>query len=208
MPEYLFKRFGGNRIRIYLSILSLLLYITTKISVIFLLAHLFLALIFGAYFYYFILLYKGWSVFWYVLVIGNRDFAGFFLGSYWYQFSLFLIFLPHIGALFIKVTFDLDIYISICILLAVAAFFSIGGWYSVFLFLLFRIYFRKKCSFVICWLEGGLSAVIWTDFIQSIIMVVGALYLAVQSKQLNLTTWKWKLWIIFWFDLVKQKKVF
>jgi Na+/proline symporter len=33
MPEYIKKRFGGERIRIYLSVLSLLLYIFTKISV-------------------------------------------------------------------------------------------------------------------------------------------------------------------------------
>lgn len=33
MPEYLKKRFGGERIRIYMSLLSLLLYIFTKISV-------------------------------------------------------------------------------------------------------------------------------------------------------------------------------
>ena len=33
MPEYIKKRFGGDRIRIYLSVLSLLLYIFTKISV-------------------------------------------------------------------------------------------------------------------------------------------------------------------------------
>lgn len=33
MPEYLKKRFGGQRIRIYLSVLSLVLYIFTKISV-------------------------------------------------------------------------------------------------------------------------------------------------------------------------------
>lgn len=32
MPEYLRKRFGGKRIQIYLSVLSLLLYIFTKIS--------------------------------------------------------------------------------------------------------------------------------------------------------------------------------
>ena len=32
MPEYLQKRFGGQRIRVYLSLLSLLLYIFTKIS--------------------------------------------------------------------------------------------------------------------------------------------------------------------------------
>ena len=33
MPEYIKKRFGGDRIRIYLSVLSLALYIFTKISV-------------------------------------------------------------------------------------------------------------------------------------------------------------------------------
>ncbi|XDV53995.1 hypothetical protein PO909_022376 [Leuciscus waleckii] len=32
MPEYLKKRFGGQRIRIYLSVLSLILYVFTKIS--------------------------------------------------------------------------------------------------------------------------------------------------------------------------------
>lgn len=33
MPEYLKARFGGNRIQMYLSVLSLLLYIFTKVSV-------------------------------------------------------------------------------------------------------------------------------------------------------------------------------
>lgn len=33
MPEYLRERFGGQRIRVYLSFLALLLYIFTKISV-------------------------------------------------------------------------------------------------------------------------------------------------------------------------------
>lgn len=33
MPEYLRKRFGGKRIQVYLSVLSLILYIFTKISV-------------------------------------------------------------------------------------------------------------------------------------------------------------------------------
>lgn len=33
MPEYLRRRFGGQRIRIYMSVLSLILYILTKISV-------------------------------------------------------------------------------------------------------------------------------------------------------------------------------
>lgn len=33
MPEYLRKRYGGQRIRIYLSVLALLIYVLTKISV-------------------------------------------------------------------------------------------------------------------------------------------------------------------------------
>ena len=33
MPEYLKKRFGGRRIQMYLSVLALLLYVFTKISV-------------------------------------------------------------------------------------------------------------------------------------------------------------------------------
>jgi len=33
LPEYTAKRFGGQRIRVYLSLLSLILYIVTKVSV-------------------------------------------------------------------------------------------------------------------------------------------------------------------------------
>lgn len=33
MPQYLKKRFGGARINIYLSVISLFLYVFTKISV-------------------------------------------------------------------------------------------------------------------------------------------------------------------------------
>lgn len=33
MPQYLKKRFGGSRISLYLSVISLFLYIFTKISV-------------------------------------------------------------------------------------------------------------------------------------------------------------------------------
>ncbi|KAL3315841.1 hypothetical protein Ciccas_005526 [Cichlidogyrus casuarinus] len=38
MPEYLYKRFGGQRIRIYLSTLTLLLYVATKISAVLMVA--------------------------------------------------------------------------------------------------------------------------------------------------------------------------
>lgn len=93
MPEYLKKRFGGKRIRIYLSVLALLLYVFTKISA-----------------------------------------------------DLYS------GALFIKMAIGMNIYLATLILLAVAALFTIGG---------------------------GLTAVIWTDFVQTLIMIVGAFVLMI-----------------------------
>ena len=32
LPEYMFKRFGGTRIRIYLAVMSLMLYVFTKVA--------------------------------------------------------------------------------------------------------------------------------------------------------------------------------
>merc|ERR1719500_350454 len=99
MPEYLRLRFGGQRIRIFLSILALLLYIFTKIS---------------------------------------ADLLS--------------------GALYIKLALGLKgeggLYLAILILLAIAGIFTIGG---------------------------GLSAVIWTDFVQTILMILGAVILMVKS---------------------------
>ncbi|KAJ8408462.1 hypothetical protein AAFF_G00258760 [Aldrovandia affinis] len=91
MPEYLRKRFGGQRIRIYMSVLSLILYIFTKIST-----------------------------------------------------DIFS------GALFIQVSLGWDLYLSTVLLLAVTAVFTIAG---------------------------GLTAVIYTDALQTVIMVVGAFVL-------------------------------
>ncbi|XP_041826382.1 sodium/glucose cotransporter 1-like [Melanotaenia boesemani] len=91
MPEYLKKRFGGQRIRIYLSVLSLILYITTKIS---------------------------------------AD-----------MFS---------GAIFIQQALGLNIYVAVIALLAITAVYTV---------------------------TGGLAAVIYTDTLQTIIMVVGAFIL-------------------------------
>ncbi|CAL1288650.1 unnamed protein product [Larinioides sclopetarius] len=88
MPEYLRKRFGGQRIRIYLSVLALLLYIFTKISA-----------------------------------------------------DLYA------GAIFINQSIKLNLYGSVLTLLAIAAIFTIAG---------------------------GLSAVIWTDFVQTVLMLLGA----------------------------------
>ncbi|CAL1288651.1 unnamed protein product [Larinioides sclopetarius] len=95
MPEYLRKRFGGQRIRIYLSVLALLLYIFTKISA-----------------------------------------------------DLYA------GAIFINQSIKLNLYGSVLTLLAIAAIFTIAG---------------------------GLSAVIWTDFVQTVLMLLGAMVLAVKS---------------------------
>ncbi|KAB7498069.1 Sodium/myo-inositol cotransporter 2, partial [Armadillidium nasatum] len=95
MPEYLRERFGGQRIRIYLAFLSLLLYIFTKIS------------------------------------------ADLYAGALFIQIAL-------------NRTSTQWLYISIFILLAVAAIFTI---------------------------TGGLTAVLWTDFIQTILMIIGSLIL-------------------------------
>ncbi|XP_076196362.1 sodium/glucose cotransporter 4 isoform X3 [Aptenodytes patagonicus] len=91
MPEYLQKRFGGQRIQIYMSILSLILYIFTKIST-----------------------------------------------------DIFS------GALFIQISLGWNLYLSTVVLLAVTAVYTIAG---------------------------GLTAVIYTDALQTLIMVLGALVL-------------------------------
>ncbi|XP_046872527.1 sodium/glucose cotransporter 4 [Hypomesus transpacificus] len=91
MPEYLRKRFGGQRIRIYISVLSLILYIFTKIST-----------------------------------------------------DIFS------GALFIQMSLGWDLYLSIVVLLIVTAVYTIAG---------------------------GLTAVIYTDAFQTVVMVVGAVIL-------------------------------
>nr|XP_021155740.1 sodium/glucose cotransporter 4 isoform X1 [Columba livia]XP_021155741.1 sodium/glucose cotransporter 4 isoform X1 [Columba livia] len=91
MPEYLQKRFGGQRIQIYMSILSLILYIFTKIST-----------------------------------------------------DIFS------GALFIRISLGWNLYLSTVVLLAVTAVYTIAG---------------------------GLTAVIYTDALQTLIMVLGALVL-------------------------------
>ncbi|KAM9364915.1 LOW QUALITY PROTEIN: sodium/glucose cotransporter 4-like [Pholidichthys leucotaenia] len=88
MPEYLAKRFGGQRIRIYMSVLSLILYIFTKIST-----------------------------------------------------DIFS------GALFIQVSLGWNLYLSTAILLLVTAVYTVAG---------------------------GLAAVIYTDALQTVIMVGGA----------------------------------
>ncbi|XP_030847741.1 sodium/glucose cotransporter 4 isoform X1 [Strongylocentrotus purpuratus] len=93
MPEYLRKRFGGQRVRVYLAVLALILSIVTKISV-----------------------------------------------------DLFA------GALFVQQSLGWDLYLSIIILLAITAVYTV---------------------------VGGLSAVIYTDALQTAIMLIGALVLMI-----------------------------
>ncbi|NWZ89686.1 SC5A9 protein, partial [Nesospiza acunhae] len=91
LPEYLKKRFGGQRLQIYTSVLSLIIYIFTRIS--------------------------------------TDIFA---------------------GALFIQTALGWNLYLSTVVLLAVTAVYTIAG---------------------------GLTAVIYTDTLQTLIMVLGALVL-------------------------------
>ncbi|XP_069726096.1 sodium/mannose cotransporter SLC5A10 isoform X2 [Phaenicophaeus curvirostris] len=95
MPEYLQRRFGGERIRMYLSSLSLLLSIFTKIST-----------------------------------------------------DLYS------GALFVQVCLGWDLYLSTVLMLVVTGLYTIAG---------------------------GLAAVIYTDALQTLIMVLGAIALAVKA---------------------------
>ncbi|KAL7675157.1 hypothetical protein ACOME3_001422 [Neoechinorhynchus agilis] len=91
MPEFLKRRFGGERIRLLLAIIALLLSIFTKISV-----------------------------------------------------DLFA------GGIFLEQALNWNIYVSVIFLVLLAALFTIGG---------------------------GLTAVIWTDFVQTVIMIIGAFIL-------------------------------
>ncbi|XP_071957121.1 sodium/glucose cotransporter 4-like [Antedon mediterranea] len=95
MPEYLKKRYGGQRLRITMSIIALFLYIFTKISV-----------------------------------------------------DIFA------GAVFIQEAFEWNVYVSIGILLGITSIYAI---------------------------TGGLAAVIYTDTLQSFIMVIGGIVLMILS---------------------------
>uniref|UniRef100_A0A8C6G3L1 Sodium/mannose cotransporter SLC5A10 n=1 Tax=Moschus moschiferus TaxID=68415 RepID=A0A8C6G3L1_MOSMO len=95
MPEYMQKRYGGQRIRMYLSVLSLLLSVFTKISI-----------------------------------------------------DLYA------GALFVHICLGWNFYLSTVIMLAITALYTI---------------------------TGGLTAVIYTDALQTLVMVVGAVILAIKA---------------------------
>uniref|UniRef100_A0A8C8ZTV8 Sodium/mannose cotransporter SLC5A10 n=1 Tax=Prolemur simus TaxID=1328070 RepID=A0A8C8ZTV8_PROSS len=95
LPEYIQKRYGGHRIRVYLSVLSLLMSVFTKISL-----------------------------------------------------DLYA------GALFVHICLGWNFYLSTILTLAITALYTIAG---------------------------GLAAVIHTDALQTLIMVVGAIILAVRA---------------------------
>ncbi|KAL6100929.1 slc5a3 [Pungitius sinensis] len=95
MPEYLSKRFGGNRLKVYFAFLSLLLYIFTKLSV-----------------------------------------------------DLFA------GALFIQESLGWNLYVSIFLLISMTALLTV---------------------------TGGLVAVLYTDSLQAVLMICGALTLSILS---------------------------
>ncbi|XP_076451212.1 sodium/myo-inositol cotransporter-like [Babylonia areolata] len=97
MPEYLSLRFGGQRLRVYFALLSLVLYVFTKCSA-----------------------------------------------------NLFT------GALFIQQSLNWDLYVSIVVLVLLTALLTI---------------------------TGGLTAVIYTDTLQAVLMVGGAVYLMVAGFQ-------------------------
>ncbi|XP_044517186.1 sodium/glucose cotransporter 5 isoform X2 [Gracilinanus agilis] len=95
MPEYLQKRYGGSRIRTYLSVLSLLLSVFTKISL-----------------------------------------------------DLYA------GAIFVQICLGWNFYLSTGLVLVITAFYTIAG---------------------------GLTAVIYTDALQTLIMVIGAVILTIKA---------------------------
>lgn len=99
MPEYLKKRFGGQRIRIYLSVLSLFLYVFTKISV----SHHISTLI-NAFSSVVII---NWNNEFFPLVITQAD-----------MFS---------GAIFINQALGLNIYLAVIMLLLITALYTVTG---------------------------------------------------------------------------------
>ena len=87
--------------------------------------------------------------------------------------------------MFIKMYLNIDLYLSIGILLLLSALFTIGGIQQQKR--LHKLNQRKSdfLSFFLFFfvlLQGGASAVIWTDFIQVLFMLLGAVILAIISK--------------------------
>ncbi|CAF92731.1 unnamed protein product, partial [Tetraodon nigroviridis] len=119
MPEYLGRRFGGERIRTYLAVLSLLLSVFTKIST-----------------------------------------------------DLYS------GALFIQVCLGWNLYLSTVLMLVVTALYTIAG-KPPNVQQRFRV-LAEGFSYLVV-ISGGLAAVIYTDTLQTFVMIVGAIILTIMA---------------------------
>lgn len=102
MPEYLGRRFGGERIRTYLAVLSLLLSVFTKISV--------------------------WVHFQLLLAFCHRPSSICRLSQHWWRVSCFYRQTDlYSGALFIQVCLGWNLYLSTVLMLVVTALYTIAG---------------------------------------------------------------------------------
>lgn len=154
MPEYLGRRFGGERIRTYLAVLSLLLSVFTKISV-----------------------RPSLSC---TCTYCDIGFLVTDVLCFRRQTDLYS------GALFVQVCLGWNLYLSTVLMLVVTALYTIAGtkttptfyWYLSFKHM--TIYAKKqKCGKDAHFLSGGLAAVIYTDTLQTFIMIIGAIILTI-----------------------------
>lgn len=143
MPEYLQKRYGGQRIRVYLSVLTILLYVSTKISV----------------------SPSHENGFFFISIFDKVSF-----GKFRVQADIYA------GAIFIEQTLRWDLYVSVVILLIISAIFTVSGKNDSPA--LMKSEANLSLELREMWL-GGLNAVIWTDFVQCVIMLAGSLTLLV-----------------------------
>ena len=124
MPQYMTRRFGGQRVRVTLAVLTIMLYVFTKISVR-------------------ICTTKSCKY-----QLGQK-----LEGALFPQADLFA------GALFISESLGYQtssaIYVSILVLLCACGIFTIFG---------------------------GFSAVIWTDMLQTLLMITGAVIVSIKGK--------------------------
>ncbi|EPY81084.1 solute carrier family 5 (low affinity glucose cotransporter), member 4 isoform 2 [Camelus ferus] len=118
MPEYLRKRFGGQRIQIYLSILSLFISVALRIS--------------------------------------SDIFS---------------------GAIFIKLALGLDLYLAIFILLAITAIYTITGPKGIPDARAQVVDYEWQNQERKIEVAGGLASVIYTDTLQTVIMLIGSFIL-------------------------------
>lgn len=87
------------------------------------------------------------------------------------------------GAVFIQQALQWNIYLAVVLLLGITALYTIAGLDGSFLIFLrsFGEPFSDRCDVF----AGGLAAVIYTDAVQTLIMVIGALILMGFSESLR-----------------------